>query len=151
MNSGSLATILKVKSQPSCRNFARKGYQAGRGHGWICNPLIIRYYFNSSVETRPIFGHVSTLCFVTNWISISPDTRAWPCPASSVGLLRQIVSSRQRGERNRLDVVNDVGWLWKVEIGQRGERKTSILENGNRHKSGWPLLGALCDSCFCSV
>ena len=151
MNSGSLATILKVKSKPSCRNFARKGYQAGRGHGQICNTLIISYYFNSSVETRPIFCHVSTLCFVTGWISIPPDTRAWPRPASSVGLFRQIVSSRQRGERNRLDVVNGVGWLWWVEIGRRGERKTSILENGNRHKFGGPPLGALCDSCFCSV
>lgn len=44
----------------------RLGCQAGSGHGQICNSLIIRYHFNSSVETRPIFGYVSTLCFVTN-------------------------------------------------------------------------------------
>lgn len=33
---------------------------------------------------------------------MSPETGVWPRPASCVGLLRQIVSSRQRGERKTL-------------------------------------------------
>ena len=41
----------------------KKNCPAGRSHGLFCNSLIIRYLLNSSVETQPFLGHVSTLHF----------------------------------------------------------------------------------------
>ena len=38
----------------------------GRGHGALCNSLIIRHYFRYSVETQAFFGRVSTLHFITH-------------------------------------------------------------------------------------
>ena len=48
--------------------------QAGRGHGQICNLLIIRYYNEEGVETWPKNACVSTPCFITHWKSASPKT-----------------------------------------------------------------------------
>ena len=40
--------------------------QSGRGHGYFCNLLIIRYHHNKGVETWPKKGCVSTPCFITH-------------------------------------------------------------------------------------
>ena len=53
---------------------------SGRGHGIFCNWLIIKYHFNSSVETQAFFGHVSTPCFITHWKSKLPKTKRGRIP-----------------------------------------------------------------------
>ena len=61
---------------------------SGRGHGIFCNWLIIKYHFNSSVETQAFFGHVSTSSFITHWKSTLPKTKRGRVPPPNFNVMR---------------------------------------------------------------
>ena len=60
----------------------------GRGYGIVCNWLIIKYRFNSSVEMQAFFGHVSTPCFITHWKSTLPKTRRSRVPTPDFNVMK---------------------------------------------------------------